>query len=188
MTILEAAKSVGINIPTLCYLKDINAIGACRICVVEVKGAKTLVTACVYPVNEGMEITTNSARVMDSRRRNLELLLSTHEKKCLSCVRSGNCELQALSKEFGVEDENHFAGEKPEYKIDDSAAQLYRDNNSASCAAAASPYVAAGRAFRSSAPTTAASRPTSAAPLTWIWTPWPASAAASASTSAPPAR
>ena len=129
MTILEAAKSVGINIPTLCYLKDINAIGACRICVVEVKGAKTLVTACVYPVNEGMEITTNSARVMDSRRRNLELLLSTHEKKCLSCVRSGNCELQALSKEFGVEDENHFAGEKPEYKIDDSAAQLYRDNN-----------------------------------------------------------
>ena len=84
-TILEAAHSVGIEIPTLCYLKEINAIGACRICVVEVKGAKSLVTACVYPVNDGMEITTNSAKVLAARRTNLELLLSTHDQNCLSC-------------------------------------------------------------------------------------------------------
>ena len=95
-TILEAAHSVGIEIPTLCYLKEINAIGACRICVVEVKGAKSLVTACVYPVNDGMEITTNSAKVLAARRTNLELLLSTHDQNCLSCVRSTDCELQKL--------------------------------------------------------------------------------------------
>ena len=93
-TILEAARSSGINIPTLCYLKDINEIGACRICVVEVKGARSLVASCVYPVNEGMEVITNSPAVLKSRRLTLELILSTHEKKCLSCVRSGDCELQ----------------------------------------------------------------------------------------------
>ena len=95
-TILEAARSAGINIPTLCYLKDINEIGACRICVVEVKGARSLVASCVYPVNEGMEVITNSPAVLKSRRLTLELILSTHEKKCLSCVRSGDCELQRL--------------------------------------------------------------------------------------------
>ena len=95
-TILEAAHSVGIEIPTLCYLKEINEIGACRICVVEVKGARSLVTACVYPVNEGMEIVTNSEKVMASRRTNLELLLSTHDQNCLSCVRSTDCELSLI--------------------------------------------------------------------------------------------
>ena len=101
-TILEAAHSVGIEIPTLCYLKEINEIGACRICVVEVKGARSLVTACVYPVNEGMEIVTNSEKVQASRKTNLELLLSTHDQNCLSCVRSGNCELQQLCREYGL--------------------------------------------------------------------------------------
>lgn len=128
-TILEAARLGGIEIPTLCYLKDINEIGACRICMVEVKGARSLVTACVYPVNEGMEIFTNTERVRHSRKTTLELILSTHDKKCLSCVRSGTCELQQLCKEFGVDDENAFAGETIHYEFDDSAAHMIRDNN-----------------------------------------------------------
>ena len=128
-TILEAARSAGINIPTLCYLKDINEIGACRICVVEVKGARSLVASCVYPVSEGMEVTTNSPAVLKSRRLTLELILSTHEKKCLSCVRSGDCELQRLCKELGVEDSGKFDGARPEYELDTSAPHMYRDNN-----------------------------------------------------------
>ncbi len=128
-TILQAAREVGIDIPTLCYLKDINEIGACRICVVEVKGARTLVTACVYPVNEGMEITTNSPKVLEARKTNLELLLSTHDKKCLSCIKSGDCELQRLCQEYGVEDEERFAGNNNTYELDDSAAHMVRDNN-----------------------------------------------------------
>lgn len=127
-TILEAARLAGIEIPTLCYLKDINEIGACRICVVEVKGARSLVTACVYPVSEGMEITTNSKKVFDARRTNLELLLSTHKKECLSCDRNGTCELQKLCKDMGVEREDYFQGEKMSYEIDDSAAHMYRDD------------------------------------------------------------
>ncbi len=127
-TILEAAHSVGIEIPTLCYLKEINAIGACRICVVEVKGAKSLVTACVYPVNEGMEVVTNSEKVLAARRTNLELLLSTHDQDCLSCVRSTNCELQKLCRDYGVNGKR-FAGNREEYPIDDSAPHMIRDNN-----------------------------------------------------------
>ncbi len=128
-TILDAANSVGIKIPTLCFLKDINAIGACRICVVEVKGARSLVASCVYPVNEGMEVFTNTPAVIKSRKMTLELILSTHDKKCLSCTRSQNCELQALCKEYGVENENTFAGEKPEYEPETTNAYLVRDNN-----------------------------------------------------------
>ena len=128
-TILEAARQAGINIPTLCYLKEINAIGACRICVVEVKGARSLVAACVYPVNEGMEIQTNTTKVQRSRRMTLQLILSNHERKCLSCVRSGNCELQKLSRDFGVEDEGYFDGEKKTYAIDDSSGVIVRDNS-----------------------------------------------------------
>ncbi|WP_367924077.1 NADH-dependent [FeFe] hydrogenase, group A6 [uncultured Ruthenibacterium sp.] len=127
-TILEAAHSVGIEIPTLCYLKEINEIGACRICVVEVKGARSLVTACVYPVNEGMEIVTNSEKVMASRRTNLELLLSTHDQNCLSCVRSTDCELQKLCRDYGV-DGRRFTGSQEHYDIDDSAPHMIRDNN-----------------------------------------------------------
>ena len=102
-TILDAAKSVGINIPTLCYLKDINEIGACRVCVVEVKGARSLVASCVYPVNEGMEVFTNTEKVRKSRKTTIELLMSDHKKECLSCVRSTNCELQTLSNEYGCD-------------------------------------------------------------------------------------
>lgn len=128
-TILEAARVNNIEIPTLCYLKEINEIGSCRMCVVEVKGAKSLVTSCVYPISEGMEITTNSEKVFQSRKINLELILSTHERKCLSCIRSGNCELQRLCKEFNVDDEDLFNGENCEYEFDDSSVHMVRNNN-----------------------------------------------------------
>ena len=127
-TILEAANIAGIKIPTLCFLKDINAIGACRICVVEVKGARSLVASCVYPVNEGMEVFTNTEKVRESRKMTLELLLSTHERKCLSCARSQNCELQTLALEYGIEDAGEFDGFKPEYNKDEND-YLIRDNN-----------------------------------------------------------
>ena len=127
-TILEAARYAGIEIPTLCYLKEINAIGACRICVVEVKGARSLVASCVYPVNEGMEIFTNTPKIIESRKTTLKLILSNHKRECLSCVRSGNCELQKLCKDYGIEDANAFEGAKTEYDIDASASHMYRDN------------------------------------------------------------
>ena len=128
-TILEAARLAQIEIPTLCFLKDINEIGACRMCVVEVKGARSLVTACVYPITEGMEVFTNTPKVVASRKKTLELLLSNHEKKCLSCIRSENCELQKLCKDYGIEDENKYDGERPQYELDTSAAHMVRDNN-----------------------------------------------------------
>lgn len=128
-TILEAARLAQIDIPTLCYLKEINEIGACRICVVEVKGARSLVASCVYPVNEGMEVFTNTLKVLDSRKKTLELILSNHDRRCLSCVRSGNCELQKLCKDLNIEDENAYEGQRNKYQIDESAAHMYRDNN-----------------------------------------------------------
>ncbi len=127
-TILEAARVAGVEIPTLCYMKKINEIGACRICVVEATGARGLVTACVYPVNEGMEIQTNTAKVRQARKTTLELMLSTHDKRCLSCVRSTNCELQKLCQEYGV-DASTFEGYKPTYELDTSSPHLVRDNN-----------------------------------------------------------
>lgn len=129
ITILEAARYAGIEIPTLCYLKKMNEIGACRICMVEVKGARSLVSACVFPINEGMEIFTNTEKVRASRKTTLELILSTHNRKCLSCVRSGDCELQKLCKEYGVEDEGRFDGVLPEFNFDDSMAHMVRDNS-----------------------------------------------------------
>jgi NADP-reducing hydrogenase subunit HndD len=129
-TILEAARSIGIEIPTLCFLKDMNEIGACRFCVAEVKGARSLVAACVYPIErEGTEIFTNTAKIRASRKKTLELILSTHERKCLSCIRSGSCELQKLCHEYGIEDEGVYDGFKPHYELDTSAAHMVRDNN-----------------------------------------------------------
>lgn len=128
-TVLEAARLAGIDIPTLCYMKEINEIGACRICVCEVKGARSLVAACVYPVNEGIEITTNSPKVLESRKQTMELILSTHNRDCLSCVRSGNCELQTMASDLGVRDAGRFDGKNEEYEIDESAVHMIRDNN-----------------------------------------------------------
>ncbi|MBE6732107.1 MAG: ferredoxin [Ruminococcaceae bacterium] len=130
-TILEAARTAGINIPTLCYLKDINQIGACRMCMVEVKGARSLVAACVYPVNEGMEVFTNSPKVQQSRKMTLEMILSIHERKCLSCKRNGNCELQTLCFELGIDDEKRWDGAMPAGKKDVST--LYLERNNAKC-------------------------------------------------------
>ena len=128
-TVLEAARYAGVEIPTLCYLKEINEIGACRLCLVEVKGARGMVAACVYPANEGMEIFTNTQKVIAARKQNLELVLSAHNKKCLSCVRSTNCELQKLCNEYGV-DENYFDAvtESPS-TLDNSSVSIVRDNS-----------------------------------------------------------
>ena len=128
-TILDACRQYGIKIPTLCYLRDINEIGACRMCVVEVTGARSLVAACVYPIDrEGTEIFTNTPKVQEARKTTLELILSNHDKKCLSCPRSNNCELQTLCKEYGV-DESKFEGANPVQPIDASTAHLIRNNN-----------------------------------------------------------
>ncbi|MBE6529686.1 MAG: 2Fe-2S iron-sulfur cluster binding domain-containing protein [Ruminococcaceae bacterium] len=133
-TVLEAAKAANIDIPTLCYLKDINEIGACRLCLVEVAemrgpalGPWRMVTACVYPCTEGMQIKTNTPKITASRKMNLELLLSNHDKKCLSCVRSTNCELQTLCREYGV-DQSRFNGVTNHYEIDNKT-PIIRDNN-----------------------------------------------------------
>ncbi len=130
-TILEAARKAGVDIPTLCYMKDRNEIGACRICVVEANEGKGFrkVASCVYPVSEGMEVRTNTPEIQRSRRTTLELILSTHDRKCLSCVRSGNCELQTLCRAYGVEDEGRFDGARPVYELDTSTPHLVRNNN-----------------------------------------------------------
>ena len=129
-TILEAAHEVGITIPTLCYLKEIKRVnGACRVCVVEVKGAKNLLPACVYPVSEGMEVFTNTKRVQNARKMNLELILSIHNQDCMSCVRNGDCELLRLCKQYGVDKSNAFEGVLPERQDDDSALHLVKDSS-----------------------------------------------------------
>lgn len=128
-TILEAAKKVGINIPTLCYLKDINAIGACRICVVEVEGARALQAACVAPVADGMVVKTNSELVRKSRKMTLELILSDHPTECLTCLRNQNCELQTLAEAFGIKEVRFVRPEQSATvkDIDDSSPSIVRD-------------------------------------------------------------
>lgn len=127
-TVLEAAKNNGIHIPTLCYLKDVTGTGACRVCQVEVEGAKTLCAACVYPVRDGMVIKTNSQRALDARRRVVELIVSNHSKDCLSCIRNTNCELQRLCQELGVR-EDAFAGEKSEPTFDTVSPGIVRNTS-----------------------------------------------------------
>ena len=135
-TVLEAARKAGIEIPTLCYMKKINEIGACRICMVEVQelrgaalGPARMVTACVYPASDGMVVKTNTEKVRNSRKTTLEMILSTHNRSCLSCVRSGNCELQTLCYEYGIENPANFDGVVPENIYDDSAVHMIRDNS-----------------------------------------------------------
>ncbi|MBO7339082.1 MAG: (2Fe-2S)-binding protein, partial [Lachnospiraceae bacterium] len=106
-TILEAARKVGINIPTLCYLKEINEIGACRICVVEVEGVERCVTACNTVVTEGMVIHTNSAKARTTRKTNVKLILSQHKTNCTTCVRSGNCTLQTVANDLNITKMNY---------------------------------------------------------------------------------
>ncbi|MCX7842365.1 MAG: NADH-dependent [FeFe] hydrogenase, group A6 [Clostridia bacterium] len=127
-TVLEAAKYANIAIPTLCFLKEINEIGACRMCVVEVKGARALQAACVYPVSEGLEIYTQSPAVREARKVTLELILSNHDKKCLTCVRSRNCELQKLAEELNIK-ELRFEGETHRLPLDEVSPSIVRDPN-----------------------------------------------------------
>ena len=126
-TILEAAKEASINIPTLCYLKDLNKIGACRLCLVEVAGARGLLASCITQVADGMVVKTNTAALRKARKLNLELLLSNHNRECTTCVRSQNCELQALCRELGV-DEYAFDGSKNEHTVDELSPSIVRDN------------------------------------------------------------
>ncbi len=146
-TVLEAAKQAHINIPTLCYLKGLNEIAACRICVVDT-GARALQAACVLPVAPNMVVKTNTPAVREARKVNLELILSTHDKKCLSCTRSQNCELQKLCLDMGVEDGGRFEGKKNAYDVDDVSPSIVRDNNKCilcrRCVAACTKYQSVG--------------------------------------------
>ena len=127
-TVLEAAKKAGINIPTLCYLKDINQIGACRMCIVDT-GARAFGAACVLPVANGMNVKTNTPKLREARRVNLELLLSNHDKRCLDCARNQQCELQQMCIDLGVEDVDRFKGKMNKYDIDDLSPSIVRNNN-----------------------------------------------------------
>jgi len=127
-TILDAAKKAGIKIPTLCFLKDCNETGACRVCTVEVKGARSLAAACVYPVSEGMEVFTHSNRAVEARKNTVELILSNHSKNCLSCVRNQTCELQQLSQDLGIRDVR-YSGEVTPPTFDDVAPGIVRDTS-----------------------------------------------------------
>lgn len=126
MTILDAAKSVGISIPTLCHLKDLIPSGACRICSVEVAGYRGLIPACAYPVAEGMSVDTNSVRVRRARKTIVELLVEDHPQDCLICVRNKNCELQSLAERYGLR-EHRFQGESRKHAVDISSPSLERD-------------------------------------------------------------
>lgn len=127
-TILEVATREGVEIPTLCYLKQFSPTSSCRMCLVEVESLKNLVTACSYKVFDGMEIETDSDRVKNARKINLELLLSNHNYDCDNCVKSGDCELQKLAVEYDA-DPKRFAGEKLKFSIDDSSLAIVRDNS-----------------------------------------------------------
>ena len=127
-TVLEAARTAGIDIPTLCYLKDVSQTGSCRMCLVEIKGGRALQAACVYPVAEGLEVYTNTPAVRNARKVVLELILSNHDRKCLTCERNRNCELQTLADELGVT-EIHYEGVRNEYDVDELSPSIVRDNN-----------------------------------------------------------
>ena len=127
-TVLEAARSIGIKIPTLCHMKHISELGACRVCVVEVKGMRNLVAACEYPAMEGMEVFTNTPRVLNSRKTTIELILSDHRQDCLSCERNTNCELQRLSNKYDC-DSKRFQGATVDFIYDDTTHYLIRDNS-----------------------------------------------------------
>ena len=127
-TILNAAKQVGIDIPTLCFLKDINEVGDCRMCIVEVEGRRGFATSCIQTVEEGMVVHTHTPNVLEARHVILDLIISNHAKDCLTCTRSGNCELQALATKFNVLNVE-FPGEMTKHKIDDLSPSIVRDFN-----------------------------------------------------------
>ena len=127
-TVLQAAKQIGIDIPTLCYLKEINAVGDCRMCIVEIEGRRGYIPSCIQLVEEGMVVHTNTPELMEARRMMLDLILSNHPQDCLTCIRSGNCELQKLAIQFNMTD-IEYAGERIEREIDDLSPSIVRDPN-----------------------------------------------------------
>ncbi|MDE6590408.1 MAG: (2Fe-2S)-binding protein, partial [Oscillospiraceae bacterium] len=146
-TVLEAARAAGFKIPSLCYLKDVNEIGSCRICVVEVKGARSLMASCVYPVSEGMEVYTNTPKVRHSRQLSLELILSNHRMDCLTCARNAHCELRDLAADLQI-DAVRYANDLMVPQIEASALHLVRDNSKCilcrRCTAACRKYQSVG--------------------------------------------
>ena len=127
-TILQAAKEAGIDIPTLCFLKDVNEVGDCRMCIVEVEGRKGFATSCIQTVEEGMVVYTHTPEVLEARHTILDLIISNHAKDCLTCTRSGNCELQDLAIKFNVLD-IEFKGERTKHKVDNQSPSIVRDFN-----------------------------------------------------------
>ena len=127
-TILNAAKQAGIDIPTLCFLKDINEVGDCRMCIVEVEGRKGFATSCIQTVEEGMVVHTHTPSVLEARHVILDLIISNHAKDCLTCTRSGNCELQKLAVKFNVLSVE-FPGEMTKHRVDDLSPSIVRDFN-----------------------------------------------------------
>ena len=127
-SILVAAKAAGITIPTLCYMEGVHAIGACRVCLVEIQGGRGLVASCVYPVSEGMAVKTNSPRVRSARKAVVELMLSAHRQECTVCGRNLNCELQAIAKQLGIV-ESRFEGAMPKQITDTSTPSIVRDSS-----------------------------------------------------------
>lgn len=127
-TILEAAKKAGIDIPTLCFLKEINEIGDCRMCVVKVEGRRGFATSCIQKVEEGMVIKTHTPEIIEARHVMLDLIISNHDKDCLTCTRMGNCELQTLASKFGIQT-IEYKGERKEYPIDNLSPSIVKDPN-----------------------------------------------------------
>ncbi len=127
-TILQAARQAGIDIPTLCFLKDINEVGDCRMCIVEVEGRRGFATSCIQKAEEGMIVHTNTPNVMEARHVILDLIISNHAKDCLTCTRSGNCELQDLATKFNIT-KVEFEGERTKHEIDDLSPSIVRDFN-----------------------------------------------------------
>ncbi len=127
-TILQAAKKAGIDIPTLCFLKDINEIGDCRMCIVKVEGRRGFATSCIQKVEEGMVVRTNTPEIMEARHVILDLIISNHDKDCLTCSRMGNCELQQLARKFNIQS-IEFKGEREENEIDNLSPAIVRDPN-----------------------------------------------------------
>lgn len=127
-TVLQAAKQIGIDIPTLCFLKDINQAGECRICIVEIEGRRGFVPSCRTIVEEGMKVTTDTTELHEARKTILDLILSAHNRDCLTCVRNGNCELQTLADQFGVT-EIQYEGQKEKAFIDEFSPSIVRDNS-----------------------------------------------------------
>ena len=127
-TILEAARKANIDIPTLCFLKDVNEVGDCRMCVVEVEGRRGLATACIQKAEEGMVVNTSTPTVIEAWKVVLDLILSNHDRECLTCTRNGICELQRLEQQFFVDD-IRYKGERNVHEIDDLSPAIVRDFN-----------------------------------------------------------